>query len=213
MDPADGPNIFGKDPLLLPLGKYGGPTLTHALKSGSPALDAGFCTDMCGDIVKEDQRGVSRPQGRVCDIGAFEGQPARVYLPLMAVVGTGVPELLYFRAIPQDSTSIVLEWATAAELDTVAFGVYRSHAPAAPGPPITLIPAHGDAVTGAIYRYLDTDIAPGVLYNYMLARLTASGGMTIIATATARTDPTPSPLPTATPAPSATPEGGFAITG
>src|SRR5262249_7664685 len=33
--------ITGQDPLLAPLGDYGGPTLTHALQPGSPALDAG----------------------------------------------------------------------------------------------------------------------------------------------------------------------------
>ena len=77
------PNIIGKDPLLLPLGKYGGPTLTHALGSGSPARDAGSCTDTRGDPVTVDQRGVARPQGEACDIGAFEGARAGVYLPLV----------------------------------------------------------------------------------------------------------------------------------
>ena len=76
-----GPSIVGLDPLLLPLGKYGGPTLTHALGIGSPALDAGSCTDLRGDPVTEDQRGVVRPQGKGCDIGAFEGVRAGVYLP------------------------------------------------------------------------------------------------------------------------------------
>jgi hypothetical protein len=78
-----GPSIVGLDPLLLPLGKYGGPTLTHALGIGSPALDAGSCTDTRGDPVTEDQRGVVRPQGKGCDIGAFEGVRAGVYLPLV----------------------------------------------------------------------------------------------------------------------------------
>ena len=77
------PSIIGQDPLLLPLGKYGGPTLTHALGIGSPARDAGSCTDLRGDPVTVDQRGVARPQGKTCDIGAFEGARAGVYLPLM----------------------------------------------------------------------------------------------------------------------------------
>lgn len=59
------------DPLLDSLADNGGPTLTHALLFGSPALDGvgeGFCT------VESDQRGVARPQpaGGLCDIGAFE---------------------------------------------------------------------------------------------------------------------------------------------
>jgi CSLREA domain-containing protein len=55
------------DLLLGPLADNGGPTLTHALLPGSPAIDAAG-----GDCPAADQRGVSRPQGDVCDIGAFE---------------------------------------------------------------------------------------------------------------------------------------------
>jgi CSLREA domain-containing protein len=83
MDPADGPNIIDRDPLLLPLGKYGGPTVTHALDIGSPAIDAGSCTDLRGDPVTVDQRGVARPQGNTCDIGSFESVLTSIYLPLV----------------------------------------------------------------------------------------------------------------------------------
>lgn len=55
------------NPLLKKLGDYGGQTNTRALRGGSPAVDAG--ARKCG---KKDQRGVHRPQGRRCDIGAFE---------------------------------------------------------------------------------------------------------------------------------------------
>jgi len=51
----------------------GGPTLTHALLPGSPAIDAGNpagCTDHKGVVISADQRGHARI-GR-CDIGAFE---------------------------------------------------------------------------------------------------------------------------------------------
>jgi hypothetical protein len=63
------------DPMLGPLADNGGPTQTHALLSGSPAIDAGDCS---GGVVVADQRGVSRPQDgdgdglAKCDIGAFE---------------------------------------------------------------------------------------------------------------------------------------------
>ena len=57
------------DPLLGALQDNGGPTQTHALQEGSPALDA-LPTSVCE--VDTDQRGVSRPQGEACDIGAFE---------------------------------------------------------------------------------------------------------------------------------------------
>ena len=62
------------DPLLGPLQDNGGPTKTHALLTGSPAIDRipvvdGTCN---GTGVTVDQRGISRPQGTACDIGAFE---------------------------------------------------------------------------------------------------------------------------------------------
>ncbi|HEX5848665.1 MAG TPA: choice-of-anchor Q domain-containing protein [Rubrobacter sp.] len=61
------------DPRLGPLADNGGPTQTHTLLSGGPAIDAiPKGTNGCGTTFAEDQRGVSRPQGSGCDIGAFE---------------------------------------------------------------------------------------------------------------------------------------------
>ncbi|MGH7885179.1 MAG: choice-of-anchor Q domain-containing protein, partial [Thermodesulfobacteriota bacterium] len=56
-----------------PLADNGGPTLTHALLSGSSAIDTGndaVCN--ASPVNGEDQRGISRPQLNSCDIGAFE---------------------------------------------------------------------------------------------------------------------------------------------
>jgi hypothetical protein len=55
-------------PLLGPLQNNGGPTSTHALLVGSPAIHAGTSIG----APPTDQRGVSRPQGAGIDIGAFE---------------------------------------------------------------------------------------------------------------------------------------------
>jgi len=63
------------DPLLGSLQFNGGPTQTSAIAPGSPAIDAGNpagCTDNLGAPVTTDQRGVPRPYGAHCDIGAFE---------------------------------------------------------------------------------------------------------------------------------------------
>jgi CSLREA domain-containing protein len=56
------------DPKLGPLADNGGPTQTHRLLLGSPAIDAASSTD----CPATDQRGVARPQGAGCDIGSFE---------------------------------------------------------------------------------------------------------------------------------------------
>lgn len=71
----------GTDPELGALADNGGPligtsdnqvrTLTMALASTSPAIDSGN-NDTCEDT---DQRGVDRPQGPDCDIGAVEEGP------------------------------------------------------------------------------------------------------------------------------------------
>jgi hypothetical protein len=57
------------DPLLGPLADNGGPTETMRIGAASPARDA-IPTPACGQPF--DQRGVHRPQGPACDIGAFE---------------------------------------------------------------------------------------------------------------------------------------------
>lgn len=50
-----------------------GTTQTHALLPGSIAINAASdCTDLAGNPVDTDQRGVTRPQGAACDVGAFE---------------------------------------------------------------------------------------------------------------------------------------------
>ena len=64
------------NPLIAPLAMNGGPTLTHALLPGSPAIDAGGTA-----CLPTDQRGVARPldgNGNglwACDIGAYETCP------------------------------------------------------------------------------------------------------------------------------------------
>jgi hypothetical protein len=61
------------DPVLGPLQDNGGPTQTMALGSGSGAIDAGNDTTCAAPPINDlDQRGVTRPRGPHCDIGAVE---------------------------------------------------------------------------------------------------------------------------------------------
>ena len=62
--PGDRPNT---GPVLGPLADNGGATMTHMLLPGSPAMDGAL-----GCAIAADQRGVGRPQGDACDIGAVE---------------------------------------------------------------------------------------------------------------------------------------------
>ncbi len=61
-------DLPGVDPLVGPLHDNGGPTLTHALLPGSPAIDSGENRGW----PRTDQRGLLRPQGAASDIGAYE---------------------------------------------------------------------------------------------------------------------------------------------
>jgi hypothetical protein len=58
------------DPEFLTFNDYGGPTETLGLAAGSPAIDQVPVTG--AGCPATDQRGVKRPQGSACDIGAFE---------------------------------------------------------------------------------------------------------------------------------------------
>lgn len=66
-----GTDVEPGEPGLKPLGDYGGPTETMALKASSDAIEAGNCP---GSLVVfgVDQRGVGRGTYPVCDIGSFE---------------------------------------------------------------------------------------------------------------------------------------------
>ncbi len=56
-----------------PLADNGGPTWTHLLRPGNPAFNAGDAATCAASPVNGiDQRGVTRPQGAQCDIGAVE---------------------------------------------------------------------------------------------------------------------------------------------
>ena len=83
--PADGiGDLTTSDPWLGPLANNGGDTETHELLFGSPAIDAGD-NDNC---LAADQRGVSRPQGAACDIGAFEFVPGSQPLADLGITKT-----------------------------------------------------------------------------------------------------------------------------
>lgn len=66
-------DLIAADPKLGPLANNGGPTQTHALLSGSPALNTANTTA----APALDQRGSPRPTGSAADIGACEFDDAK----------------------------------------------------------------------------------------------------------------------------------------
>jgi hypothetical protein len=86
-------SLSNTNPLLDPAGLQdtGGPTRTIALQSGSPAIDAiPVGVNGCGTPLTTDQRGVSRPQGTGCDIGAFELEQATDKTPPVVAVPASI---------------------------------------------------------------------------------------------------------------------------
>ena len=67
-------DLVGSDPLLDPLAPNGGPTDTHLVRPGSPAIDRipiGII-GRCDATTPLDQRGQPVPAGRGCDSGSVE---------------------------------------------------------------------------------------------------------------------------------------------
>jgi CSLREA domain-containing protein len=88
-------DIVSATPGVASLGHNGGPAETEALLAGSRAIDAGNpagCTDLAGQPLTTDERGVARPQpaGGRCDIGAYERALPAISSSDAAVTGTTV---------------------------------------------------------------------------------------------------------------------------
>jgi CSLREA domain-containing protein len=74
IDSATGVNLTSGDPMLAPLGNYGGPTQTMPPLTGSPAIDpVGGDTN---SVFATDQRGLPRVVNGIVDVGAVEVQLA-----------------------------------------------------------------------------------------------------------------------------------------
>ncbi|WNG29822.1 hypothetical protein F0U62_41805 [Cystobacter fuscus] len=76
MTPAS-TDLVGHDPLFGASGDHGGRVPSLPIAPESPAVDGGDpagCVDATGVLLSTDQRGLPRPSGARCDIGAFELQ-------------------------------------------------------------------------------------------------------------------------------------------
>jgi hypothetical protein len=99
LDP-DSTNQVSTNAKLGQLGPHGGPLPMVPLLSGSPAINRGNpagCSDTTFATIVVDERGVPRPQGSRCDIGAFE---------FRAVKLTGKPKIAGQHRVGQKLTCV-----------------------------------------------------------------------------------------------------------
>jgi CSLREA domain-containing protein len=76
------------DPGLGALANNGGPTQTMAIDATSPAYNG---ADSCASVTT-DQRGIARPQGAACDLGAFELEDASGPAPTIVSITRADPD-------------------------------------------------------------------------------------------------------------------------
>ena len=81
---------------------------------------------------------------------------------------------------------VSLSWETASEVGSAGFNVYRAEAPAADTHAsdfaqvnTALIPAEGDEMVGAAYRFADDDVQPGRRYAYRIEEVEWDGSTTL----------------------------------
>ena len=142
----------------------GGPTQTHDLVSGSPAIDAAT-TGLCPDT---DQRGFARPVGAGCDIGAVEAGatlPSVVtapvdFTPLAESFSTttdttgcdgGVGKFSFLALLANGPGETVLEAlkAQVAELENSNLLLTADAGPGGPGA-VQTVPMIGDFLDGVL---------------------------------------------------------------
>jgi hypothetical protein len=104
-------NLVGVDPLIEDLADNGGPTQTHALPTGSPAVDTG--SNPLGLLT--DQRGELRVVNGQADIGAWERQnlPATINSVTAVPNPAAIGQLVTFTvdATDADGDALVITWA------------------------------------------------------------------------------------------------------
>jgi hypothetical protein len=142
------------NPLLGPLQDNGGQTDTEALLSGSPAINAGSNSG----CPATDQRGVARPQGPACDIGAYEAAPPIVATGSASAVTTS-SATLHGTVNPDNlPTTYHFEWGT-----TTAYG----HSTAS-------LSAGSDYAVHAVAAAI-SGLAPDTTYHFRIVAANAIG--------------------------------------
>jgi hypothetical protein len=131
-----GPAPLTNAPNLAPLGSYGGPTQTMPPLPGSPAIGAG---SVAANTLSTDQRGFSRMQNGLIDLGAVELQSPAANPPVLENItvpaGGGTSGLQFtftnapvadFTVLTATDVSLALtNWTVLGEVQQVAPGQYQ----------------------------------------------------------------------------------------
>jgi hypothetical protein len=171
-------DLIRKDPLLGPLEDNGGPAQTMALAPGSPAIDAAGATG----CPATDSRGVLRPAGRACDLGAFELATPAATTGAASAITTGSAVVSGTASNPDLApASAGFQYGT-----TTAYGTST--------PAQTLNPTTAAAQLSAPLAGL----APGTTYHFRVIVTNATGSVTgtdLTFTTAQETSPAGSPPP------------------
>ncbi len=157
-------DLNSADPLLASLNDNGGPTFTHLPMAGSPAVDA-FTGNGC---VALDQRGVVRPAGAACDMGAVEIGASQSTPPLVEPVSLASTYVvrgnaLYWRTPPDcGANPIRPETIARAPIqgDEPARVIYQNNAACA------TLAAAGPAAAGAASHLIQSNLVADDSYLY-----------------------------------------------
>ena len=149
----------------------GGPTETMALPAGSPALDAIPATSPgCGGI---DQRGIARPQGSGCDIGAYE--------MIVTTGDTQPPTRPANLAVTRVTANTVsLSWSPSTDnVGVTGYTIYRDGVQV------------GSTGGAAATSFTDVTADPGTRYSYTVDAFDGSGNHSAQSAPVAVTTATP----------------------
>lgn len=166
-------SLSNTQPLLDALADNGGPTQTMAIPETSPAVDA-IPSTVAGCAGSTDQRGIARPQGAGCDIGAYE-----------VIVTTGdtqppsTPSGLTLVSVTANTAS--LKWnASTDNVGVTGYTLYRNGS------------AVGSTGGAAATSYTDVTDSPATTYQYTVAAFDGSGNISPQSVPVAVTTPAPS---------------------
>jgi chitodextrinase len=159
-------------PELDALASNGGSTQTMALPAGSPAIDA-IPPSTPGCTGSTDQRGIARPQGKGCDIGAYE-----VVVTTVDTTPPTVPAGLAATSVT--SSSVSLKWNVSSDnVGVTGYTIYRNGA------------SVGSTGGPTATTFTDLTASPTTSYTYTVDAFDGSGNHSARSAPVSVTTPAP----------------------